>query len=278
MGLQAESAGVSAMNDKIMLFVKFGEEKYVRRLFNGRMYFSNAVKFRGIEKENGVKGQGDAFEAILQLKSVHTIVIDPRTGLSISHPDTTVSLRLADTENIPVFCITCISEGDCIVQEKNGKQIITVSDALRDTITAHFPEADTAGVFFQPQRFIDSLAGLGVTCHDRVRYFDFSPKGVVKEMIEYIAQQPVSISKHNHSLFSMSIEMNDGERNRLEITARNMKHILFCKDHYFAGENEYRIILPQKRIYAPKEYAIRWGKQKKKMCPIDQFFDGIELL
>ena len=65
---------MSAMNDKIMLFVKFGEEKYVRRLFNGRIYFSNAVKFRGIEKENGLKGQGDAFEAILQLKNGYAIM------------------------------------------------------------------------------------------------------------------------------------------------------------------------------------------------------------
>lgn len=50
-------------------FVKFGERKYVKRLFDGKMYFSNAVKFRGIEKTNGLKGQGDAFEAILQLKT-----------------------------------------------------------------------------------------------------------------------------------------------------------------------------------------------------------------
>lgn len=277
MGFQAESAGVRAMNDRIMFFVKFGEETYVRRLFNGRMYFSNAVKFRGIEKENGLKGQGDAFEAILQLKNGYAIMTDPCTGLSISHPDTTVSLGLADTEHIPVFCITCIPANDCEIQENNGKQTITVSDALRNTISEHFPKADTAGVFFQPQRFIDSLAGLGVTCHDRVRYFDFSPKGIIKEMVEYIAQQPGTISKHNHPLFSMCMETNDGERNRLEITERNMKHILFCKDYYFAGENEYRIILPQKRIDAPKEYSIRWGKQKRKLYPIDEFFNGIEL-
>lgn len=278
MGFQAESAGISAMNDRIMLFVKFGEEKYVRRLFNGRIYFSNAVKFRGIEKENGLKGQGDAAEAIIQLKSSHAIMTDPSTGLSITHPDTALSLGLADTENIPVFCITCISADICDVQEKNGKQTITLSGALRDTIATHFPKADTAGVFFQPQRFIDSLAGLGVTCHDRVRYFDFSPNGVIKEMFEYIAQQPGTISKHNRPLLSMYMETNDGERSQLKITERNMKHILFCKDYFFAGEKEYRIILPQKRIYSPREYTIRWGKQKKRMYPIDEFFNGIELL
>ena len=70
---------MSIMNDKIMLFVKFGEEKYIRRLFNGRIYFSNAVKFRRIEKKNGLKGQGDAFEAILQLKNGYVY----STGVSL---------------------------------------------------------------------------------------------------------------------------------------------------------------------------------------------------
>ena len=278
MGFQTESAGVRAMNDRIMLFVKFGEETYVRRLFNGRMYFSNAVKFRGIEKENGLKGQGDAFEAILQLKNGYAIMTDPRTGLSICRPDITVSLGPADTEKTPVFCITCISEDDYEIQEKNGKKFVTVSDALRKTIREHFPKADTAGVFFQPQRFLDSLAGLGVTLHDKVRYFDFSPKGVIKEMIEYVAQQPGVNSQHNQMLASIYMETNDGEQKRLNITEQNMKRILFCKDKYFEEEREYRVILPHKRIIEPKEYTIRWGKQSKKMYPIDEFFSGIELL
>ena len=101
MGFQAESAGVSAMNDRIMLFVKFGEEKYVRRLFYGRIYFSNAVKFRGIEKENGLKGQGDAFEAILQLKNGYAIMTDPCTDRSSCYPDITVSLPARSAPGAP---------------------------------------------------------------------------------------------------------------------------------------------------------------------------------
>lgn len=268
---------MSIMNDKIMLFVKFGEEKYIRRLFNGRIYFSNAVKFRGIEKKNGLKGQGDAFEAILQLKNGYAMMMDSHRGLSIKHPNTTISLGFADTDNIPVFCVTCISADSCKIHEKNRKRVITVSGVLRDTIMAHFPKADTAGVFFQPQRFVDSFAGLGITLHDRVRYFNFSPKGVIKEMVEYIAQQPGTISKHNHQLFSMYMKPNEGDHHQYNITERNMKRILFCKDCYFAGEKEYRVILPQKRISTPKEFTIRWGKQKRKMYPIDEFFNGIEL-
>lgn len=91
------------MDDRIIFFVKFGESKYVKRLFSGKIFFSNAVKFRGIEKKNGLKGQGDAFEAILQLKNGNAIMTDPQTGLSFSQSNITVSLGFADTDNIPVF-------------------------------------------------------------------------------------------------------------------------------------------------------------------------------
>ena len=264
------------MDDRIIFFVKFGESKYVKRLFSGKIFFSNAVKFRGIEKKNGLKGQGDAFEAILQLKNGNAIMTDPQTGLSFSQSNITVSLGFAETDNIPLFCITCISANDCTIREAHGKRTITVSSTIRDTIKSHFPKADTAGVFFQPEQFIDSLSELGMASHGKVKYFDFSPKGVIKEMIEYIAQYPGVVSKHNRLLFSMLEEANNEEYKQLKITEQNMKRILFCKDTYFEGEKEYRILLPQKRISEPKEYTIRWGKQPRQLYPMDEFFEGIE--
>ena len=265
------------MNIRIKLFVKFGEYKHIKRLFRGKMYFSNAMKFRGIEKDNGLKGQGDAFEAILQFKNGHAFMADSKAGRFFSQLNTTVSMGFADVENIPVFCITGISEEDYTLKERHGKRILTVSNTIRDTIKAHFPKANTAGVFFQPKLFIDSFNGLGTAYHDEVKYFDFSPEGVIKEMIEYVAQYPGSISEKNQLLASIYMKTNEGEEQRLKITEQNMKRILFCKDCYFNGEKEYRILLPKKRIYTPKEYTIRWGKQLKKMYPVDEFFNGVEL-
>ncbi len=241
------------------------------------MYFSNAMKFREIEKNNGLKGQGDAFEAILPFKNGNAFMKDPQTGQSFSRLNTTVSMSFADVANIPVFCITGISEEDYTLKESHGKRILIVSNTVRDTIKAHFPKADTAGVFFQPKLFIDSFNELGTVYHGEVEYFDFSPEGVIKEMIEYIAQYPRSISEKNQLLASIHMKTNEGEEQRLQITEQNMKRILFCKDCYFNGEKEYRLLLPKKRIYTPKEYTIRWGKQLKKMYPIDEFFNGVEL-
>lgn len=268
---------VSRMDDKIRIFVKFGKSQHIKRLLNGKMYFSNAAKFRETEKKNGLKGQGDAFEAILQLKNGNVTMTDYCSGLSFGHPNINMSLGFADTDNIPVFCITCISSEDCSIRETQGRRILIVNSTIRDTIKSHFPEADTAGVFFYPKRFIDSLSGLGIVTYDKVKYFNFSPKGVIKEMIEYISQCPGSVSKRNQCLASMVEEANNGEKKQFIVTEQNMKRILFCKDTYFAGERECRILLPQKRISDPKEYTIRWGGQLRQMYPIDEFFNGIKL-
>lgn len=264
------------MDNKILLFVKFGKSKYINRLFNGKIYFSNAVKFREIEKVTGLKGQGDAFEAIMQLKNGH-VNTDLHREQSFSQPNTTVSLKFADTDKIPVFCLSCIASEDCEIKEKNGKQILTVGSEFRDTIKGHFPEADTAGVFFQPQLFSTSLIQLGVVAHERVEYFDFTPNGVIKEMIEYVTKNPGVISERNRILLSMRMKTDYEKPSELKITEKNMSRILFCKDKYFVGEKEYRIILSNKRICAPQDYSIRWGKQKMKMYDIDEFFGGIEL-
>ena len=39
---------------------------------------------------------------------------------------------------------------------------------------------------------VASLSELGMVSYDEVKYFDFSPKGVIKEMIEYVSQCPRS--------------------------------------------------------------------------------------
>ena len=198
---------------------------------------------------------------------------DPQTGLSFSQSNITVSLGFADTDNIPVFCITCISANDCTIREAHGKRTITVSSTIRDTIKSHFPKADTAGVFFQPEQFIDSLSELGMASHGKVKYFDFSPKGVIKEMIEYIAQYPGVVSKHNRLLFSMLEEANNEEYKQLKITEQNMKRVLFCKDTYFAGEKEYRILLPQKR--SQKNIQLGGESNRGKYTPLMNFSRGL---
>lgn len=268
---------MNKMAGEIKLFVKFGEYKYIKRLFDGKMYFSNALKFREIETKAGIKGQGDASEAFWQLKNANAAMIDYCTGQTIFQPNLSIFVEFANTGTVPVFCITYLSEEDYEIEEKDGRRILTVSGISRDTIKSHFPKADTAVVFFQPQRFIESLAALGLPLCDKVRYFDFSPDGIIIDMVEYICQNPGIAPKHSRALAPKCWEATNGECTPYQITKHNMCRVLFCKSIEFSEEKEFRVLLPQKRIPEPKEYAIRWGNQLKTMCTLEEFFNGVEL-
>ena len=276
-GISSGIRWCESMENNFALFVKFGKKKHVSRLLDGKMHFSNAEVFRGIEKGKGLKGQGDAYEAIWQLKNTQGFFTDMDTGTTQYLPNVNLDLQLEDISRIPVFCITHIKTDECLISSTGSKRILRVKDTIRDTIKAHFPNADTAGVFFQPKMFLSSLDGLGVIMHDSVQYFDFSPNGAILEMIEYLFQNPGRKKEGNQRLLQSILVTNDGKQKAMEITHQNMKRLLFCKDNYFSDEKEYRIILPQKRISEPKDYKIRWGAQKRMMYTIDEFFNGIEL-
>lgn len=202
---------------------------------------------------------------------------DPQTGLSFSQSNITVSLGFADTDNIPVFCITCISANDCTIREAHGKRTITVSSTIRDTIKSHFPKADTAGVFFQPEQFIDSLSELGMASHGKVKYFDFSPKGVIKEMIEYIAQYPGVVSKHNRLLFSMLEEANNEEYKQLKITEQNMKRSLFCfvKIPTLQEKKNIEFFFLRKGFPSQKNIQLGGESNRGKYTPLMNFSRGL---
>ena len=265
------------MENKTILFVKFGEKKYIKRLFDGKLYFSHADRFRNIEKKNGLKGQGDAFEAILQLKNGQAILINQGAGHGALWPNVNINLSLGDTVNIPVFCLTYITDADCAIESVGGKNILKVNEEIKATIKQHFPKADTAGVFFNPIQFTKCIEQLGIVVHDNVQYYDFSPKGTIVELIDYITKFPGEITKTNQLFASMTLELDSGSRRHLELTTHNINRILFCKDSFFEEEKEYRFILPNKRISEPQDFYVRWFSQKKKMLTLDEFFSGIEL-
>ena len=267
------------MSDDIALFVKFHERKYIKRLFDGKVYFSNAEHFRGIEKKNGLKGQGDAYEAFFQLKCGSDLFVDDKRGLVSRAQNATVNLELDDSATIPVFCIACFNSSDFTLEKHGEKNLLKIHTNIAETIRSHFPKADTAGVFYSPKQFIKSMEQIGIVTHDRVQYFNFNhTPGVILEMLDYINQCPGKLSNHNILLTSGRYETVDGKRRtEFNLTTQSMKRILFCKDAYFEKEKEYRFILPNKRINTPQDFYVRWLSQKKRMFPLDEFFSGIEV-
>ncbi len=265
------------MKDEIKLFVKFGSEKHMKRLLKGKMYFSNANRFREIEHENGAKGQGDAYEGILRLTNGKMIAKD--TGdfraTVCEHIDTKIDFTYIS--HTPVFCITCITTNDYSVSNLGEKRILKIHDGIKNKIKSDFPKADTACVFFDCEQFLKKVETLGVCMHGRTHYFNFDMQGQEWEFVEYIGSTYGLESSRNKTILEGSIKGNVGNKKNWKITEQNLYRILFCKDKYFENEKEYRIILPKKQINESKEFSIKWGNQKKEIMPIDKFFEGIEL-
>jgi len=140
------------MLNEIILFVKFGEEQYIKKLLNGTLHFSNANCFCRMERENGQKGQGDAFEAVFQLKIKAGYFIDNSTLKKRNYSEERINVVFPNVLNTPVFCITGIKRGDCTISESGEKRILKIDEEIKKTIKSHFPKADSAGVFFSTDR------------------------------------------------------------------------------------------------------------------------------
>lgn len=262
------------MKDKIKFFVKFGNKKHMNRLLKGKMYFSNANRFREIEYERGEKGQGDAYEGILRLENGKLIIKNKEKSREILCENVNTKIDFAQTCNIPVFCITYITADDySICTESDKKCILKIHDGIKNKIKSDFPKADTVCIFYQPEQFLSKLNSLGVYKNDRVHYFDLNSY----EFVEYIGSNYGAESNKNKIALSGSIKTEGESERQWKITEQNLYRILFCKDKFFENEKEYRIILPNKQIYKPKEFSIKWGNQKRAIMPLDVFFEGIEL-
>lgn len=52
---------------RIIAFLKFGERRYLERMQQGNLYFSNAQTLRAFEMQHAIKGQGDRLEGGTEL-------------------------------------------------------------------------------------------------------------------------------------------------------------------------------------------------------------------
>jgi hypothetical protein len=231
----------------------------MKRLIQGKMYFSNVDRFRQIEKELG-KGQGDAFEAMLRYSLPNS---------------TTLNISIDRTTSIPIFCITALGNDNCLIRQNDGKRSINLKPKYREQVQRDFKDADTVVIFSEPIEFIRSIESTAVTVHDAVKYFDLNLEHQDFAFHEYLVESPGDISARNPIILSTQFQDIDGTLHPKQyITKRNAHRILFCKDQFFQGEREYRFAFIQKHIQEPQEYSVRFGKQKKTIMPLDDFFEN----
>ena len=91
---------------RIIAFLKFGERRYLERMQQGNLYFSNAQTLRAFEMQHAIKGQGDRLEGGTELianqiklaKGDASVLLPPMKNGAIP-------LYFEPADLLPVFCV-----------------------------------------------------------------------------------------------------------------------------------------------------------------------------
>lgn len=255
---------------EIVFLIKFGERQFMERFANGHLYFSNALKFREIENNLMIKGQGDKLEGASKIYATDFKATSHESNDNvISGKNINLYANYAPANKLAVFCIMCCYENDCIRIDENIVRIKLRDDVVKD-IKDHFPKADVGAVVLNPKRFITNVEDFfnGECKNGQVNYFNIngiaSEGGIVGDMkyFEYLCQD-VSPKK-------------DGNKTSISFNAEYVYRSLQCKDIFFQKEQEYRFIVPTIEIDYPKEFDINLDTQIK-LFDFDDFIKGVDI-
>lgn len=270
------------------VFVKFGQKKHLRRsLRYNRYYFGIAKQYKTIETQQKIKGQGDNREATLTVKGIDSAkMVQYQTGEDRSLPPSSkIEILNDEAAHIPAYCLSLIdAEKNCVLS--NGKKLI--SPGFMKTIREHFPNADAALIFrnynLVRKAFEHAFSSVRM---GEITYPWMSENGA---SIEYIEHTMTEITEREYYasipylIMKCIFTPTDGSPNRYFSTAKKDAYkILFCKEPFFSGEQEYRFVLPNTRLEEHGEEFLVRGipKTEKTLLSIDDFsyeFDFLDLM
>lgn len=252
---------------KIRFLLKFGKKEYLKDFVNGKLYFSNAIKFWKIEKEAKIKGQGDILEASTKMFAQKMTLHNPDTNEVIRDFGESIGLvKIEPAEKMPVFCLFTVYEDDCSLNS-DGKWIITLSDEKKETIRKHFPNADSVAIIDNPKEFIEDIRkSIGTEVKaETVSYFNID-KGLETEnglraidldYMKYLTQDVPAKKENGGTVHSFHADY--------------AYRILFTKDVYFKNEQEYRMVLPSEEIDDGTIYTVNFSNDYM-VIDLNQFF------
>lgn len=227
---------------KIVCFLKFGEKVHLDGISKGELFFSNALKFRQIEEKLFIKGQGDKLEGGSMFYSQNMTMIDNDTNeVVMTGVSGNMLVHYEPANLLPVYCLFACYEKDCTRLEDGSLQF-HIADGIKENIIEHFPKADSVAIISAPEDFVNSVvSSIGSDVkHGEVNYFNLYGfdseygKSMDIRYIKYLAQdmEPQKVPGGTQYTFS----------------ANYVYRSLLCKDEFFSKEQEYRFILPDRKI------------------------------
>lgn len=251
--------------EKIVCFLKFGGKEHMKELARGKMFFSNALKFRQIEEKLLIKGQGDKLEGGSIIYSPNMTIVDNGTQEIIMEGVKGNMLVHYEPANLlPVYCLFACYEKDCTLCV-DGQLEFHFSEETKRIIREHFPKADSVAIIKNPKLFVSNVkSSLKTECVSaEVNYFNLfgidsdEEKANDLQYFKYLTQDipPQKVEGGVKYTFS----------------ANYVYRSLLCKDIFFKEEQEYRFILPKDRISLGTIYPINF-EETISVVDLDVFF------
>ncbi len=232
--------------EAIIAFAKFGEIKHLKKILEGRLYFSTTREFNKIEEELCIKGQGDKLDGKLILDRFH--------------------FSFGDIDLTPIFCITALTKKE--ISNDNYPLELELTEDFLSAMLNDFPKSDGVLVIREIDKFIDTVEKIFdfKVVHNHVRYFDF--KAMDSSFYTYIFEDD------GKNLDNQIVTFPNGNKGRLfSIREDSIFRLFLTKDSQFCNQNEYRFLGVRDLISEPMDYIFSneldmklYRINKGKMC------------
>ena len=250
------------MDNDILFFVKFGKRSHLENMIKGKMYFSNAERFREIEKEQLKRLQGDKHDGIFKILEESAIVIpynSPYPSMKLDYPSFNIDFE--DNKRKATFCIIAGTRKNCSYYNDESNYKIKFSDLQSNLIKDHFTEADSVLLIKKPKLFIKNIfENIGHACYSHKAFYYNKEHFTIDDFQEFFTDNKIDCAKRTEGI----------------ITNQNVHKFLLCKDIFFLQQQEYRVILYKTKIGEPQEFSIS-PILDGKIYSLDEFFSGIKV-
>lgn len=203
--------------DYPIFLVKFtGNEEWAKDILEGKLYMNTFKYYRDLEKETGIKGQGDILEGIVKLIPESIELISNSNSEKLKIEPNYMNIKYNDDDNILLYCMRSLKISDFDILEFEKKE-----NKLEVLMKLNFNS-----------KKIEQMKK------------DFGEYVVVINQIEMIEKVNNTAIKEGLPLeYGDVIYSDDNDIDRIKAFSEFLPRRFLYKDAYFEYQQEYRIVI-----------------------------------
>lgn len=147
-------------DEPVVAFLKFTScEQFAKDIVSGKLYSNDVKHFRELERQSGIRGQGDLHELIYNIPHAQFKAFDPKTNEVIFESTISSSAKAFHScdDLVPLICFVGIKESDLIVANDFNDRIEYKLPFTDDELAEMEAKFGKYCVFITPEALIKRL-------------------------------------------------------------------------------------------------------------------------